>query len=400
MKTGVFAPLRVADYRRLWTGQIVSVVGDKINQIAMAMMVYSVTKGSMLQVGIMLGVTFLPAALFGLPAGVYVDRWDRRVTMVWADIIRAVLVVAIPFVVVYGVGWAYVLAFIISTVSLFFLPAKRATIPEIVPPGQLMAANSLDNASEAIAELLGLALGAALVALLRYPGAFAVDSATFVFSAGMIFAMRYRQKERPEAVEPASVYAEASEGLTFIWHSDVLRQLSGVYTMAALFGAASIAICYALAFVRFNAGAPGLALLDAGIAVGALVGSMSVARSGPDRAGLKFLAGVGAFGLSLVFVAAAGSIWLAVVLLAVGGLANMWFFIPATTIFQTHSNGAIRGRVMAAYSTVSRMAMVLGVLGAGAIAESVPIPYLAAFVGLAAMLVSAVGFTQTALREA
>ena len=77
MLTGVFAPLHSADYRRLWLGQVVSVVGDKINQIAMAMMVYSVTKGSMLQVGIMLGVTFLPAALFGLPAGVYVDRYGR-----------------------------------------------------------------------------------------------------------------------------------------------------------------------------------------------------------------------------------------------------------------------------------------------------------------------------------
>jgi len=376
------------------------VVGDKINQIAMAMMVYSVTKGSMLQVGIMLGVTFLPAALFGLPAGVYVDRWDRRVTMMWADIIRAALVVAIPFVVPYGIVWAYLLAFIIATVSLFFLPAKRATIPEIVPPEQLMAANSLDNASESIAELLGLALGAALVALLRYPGAFAVDSATFVFSAGMIYSMRYRQKVRPVVAEPPSVFADATEGVKFIWHSDVLRQLSGVYVFSALFGSASIAICYALAFVRFNAGAPGLALLDSGIAVGALLGSMAVARSGSARPGLKFLAGVGAFGLSLMFVAASPNIWIAVVLLTLGGAANMWFFIPATTIYQTYSDGALRGRVMAAYSTVSRIAMVIGTVGAGAIAESVPIPLLAAITGLAAILVAAIGFTQTALREA
>jgi MFS family permease len=79
LETGVSAPLRIADFRRLWLGQVVSVVGDKIHTIAMAMMVYSIT-GSMLQMGVMLGVTLLPAALFGLPAGVYIDRWDRRRT--------------------------------------------------------------------------------------------------------------------------------------------------------------------------------------------------------------------------------------------------------------------------------------------------------------------------------
>ena len=96
MNTSVSAPLRAPDYRRLWVGQVVSVVGDKINQIAMAIMVYALT-GSMLQMGIMLGVTALPAALFGVVAGVYVDRWDRRRTMVSADLIRAAAVLAIPF---------------------------------------------------------------------------------------------------------------------------------------------------------------------------------------------------------------------------------------------------------------------------------------------------------------
>jgi hypothetical protein len=318
----------------------------------------------------------------------------------WADIIRAALVVAIPFVVPFGIVWAYLLAFVISTVSLFFLPAKRATIPEIVPSDQLMAANSLDNASESVAELLGLAVGAALVAILRYPGAFAVDSATFVFSAGMIYSMGYRQKARPIVAEPTSVFAEANEGVHFIWHSDVLRELSAVYVLSALLGSASIAICYALAFVRFNAGAPGLALLDGGIAVGALLGSMAVARSGSARPGLKFLLGVAAFGVALMLVAGAGNIWIAVVLLAAAGIANMWFFIPATTIYQTHTEGALRGRVMAAYATVSRLAMVIGIVGAGALAEAVPIPWLAAVTGLAAIVVAAAGFTQTALREA
>jgi MFS family permease len=395
----VFEPLRAADYRRLWIGQVVSVIGDKINQIAMAMMVYAVT-GSMLQMGIMLGVTFLPAALFGLPAGVYVDRWDRRLTMVSADLIRAVLIIAIPFVVRFGVGWAYLIAFAVSTVSVFFLPAKRASIPELVPAEQLMAANSLDNGSESVAELSGLAMGGALVALLGYRGAFAIDALTFVFSAVMIFRMRYRQPARLFESEEASVFAEAVEGLRYIWDSDVLRQLSTVYVFSAVLGSASIAICYALAFVRYNAGAPGLALLDAGIAVGALLGSAAVARSGPSRPGLKFLLGVGGFGLTFMLISLASSIWFAVGLLVLGGIANMWFFIPATTIYQTRTAGQLRGRVMAAYATASRIAMVVGIVAAGAAVDRISIPLMVAATGAAGVLVAALGFTQTALRRA
>ena len=249
MTIAALAPLRIPDYRRLWVGQVVSVVGDKINQIAMAIMVYTIT-GSMLQMGIMLGVTLLPAALFGVVAGVYVDRWDRRRTMLAADIIRALAVLAIPFAARFGISWAYLLAFLASTVALFFVPAKRALIPDVVPTDALMAANSLDNASEAIAELGGLAVGGALVATLGYQWAFGIDAVTFIFSASCIARIGHRRQVTPEAVPRESVFAEATAGLRSIWDSEVLRELTGVYVFAALFAAASIALCYALALVR------------------------------------------------------------------------------------------------------------------------------------------------------
>ena len=399
MEPGVFAPLRVANYRRLWIGQFVSVIGDKINQIAMAMMVYAVT-GSMFQMGIMLGVTLLPAALFGVVAGVYVDRWDRRFTMIGADVIRAALVAIIPLVARLGIGWVYLIAFVVSTVSLFFVPAKRAIIPDLVPESELMAANSLDNASEAVAELVGLAAGAALVALLGTVLAFGIDAATFVFSAIMIALISLPKTVPAERIAAGSVWAEAVEGLRYIWRSDVLRDLIGVYVFAAVFGAASIALCYALALRRFNAGAPGIALLDAAVTVGILVGALAVGRSGTERAGIKFLFGIAAFGLSLIALAFAQSIWVAVPLLALSGVANMWFFIPATTIFQTRAVDKVRGRVMAASTTVNRVAMVAGVVAVGALADSVPLGWVAAGVGVSAMLVALAGSLQTPLREA
>ncbi len=399
MESGVFAPLRIADYRWLWIGQFVSVIGDKINQIAMAMMVYFVT-GSMFQMGIMLGVTMLPAALFGLLAGVYVDRWDRRFTMIGSDLIRAVLVLLIPLVARFGIGWVYLLAFIVSTVSLFFIPAKRAIIPDLVPADELMAANSLDNASEAVAELAGLAVGAALVALLGHVVAFGVDAATFVFSAITIAFISGPRVATAVKSGAGSVWAEAVEGLRYIEKSDVLRDLIGVYVFAAVFGAASIALCYALALRRYHAGAPGIALLDAAVTVGILIGALAVGRSGQGNAGAKFLIGIAGFGLSLVAVAFAPTIWIAAPFLALGGVANMWYFIPATTIFQVRAADPVRGRVMAASTTINRIAMVLGVIAVGALADSVPLGWVAGGVGVAAVFVAFAGWLQVPLREA
>ena len=399
MQTGVFAPLRVANYRRLWIGQFISVIGDKINQIAMAMMVYAVT-GSMLQMGIMLGITMLPAALFGMLAGVYVDRWDRRVTMIVADLARAALVVAIPLVARFGIGWVYLIAFVVSTVSLFFIPAKRATIPNLVPADQLMAANSLDNASEAVAELAGLAVGAALVALLGYVVAFGVDAASFLVSAFMVARISMPSVVGAGDVAVGSVWNEAAEGLRYIWERDVLRDLIGVYSFAALFVSGAIALCYALALRRYNAGAPGVALLDAAVTVGLLVGAMTVGRSGTGRAGAKSLIGVAGTGLLLFAVAFAQTIWVAAVLLSIAGVANMWFVIPAMTILQTGSTDHVRGRVMAASTTVNRIAGVAGVVAVGALADAVPLAWAAVAIGAGAVLVAIAGSSRASLREA
>lgn len=399
METGVFAPLRTSDFRRLWLGQVVSVVGDKIHTVAMAMMVYSIT-GSMLQMGVMLGVTLLPAVFFGLPAGVYVDRWDRRQTMIIADIIRAGIVMIIPFVVGFGIWWAYALAFVASTVSLFFVPAKRSLIPDLVGPDQLMAANSLDNASEAIAEIVGLALGAAIVATTGYTWAFTIDGITFLISAGCIALIRFRRPVDPLYAEEHDFVAETFEGVRAIWASEVLRPLSAVYVTSATFAAASIAVCYALALQRYNAGAPGLALLDGASAVGMLVGAMLVGRAGPRRPGAKFLAGMALFGFAFSLMALAVSIWTAMVLLAVSGIANMFFFIPATTIFQTRSEESVRGRVMAANTTATRIAMVLGIVMAGAVADKMPLNTVIVVIGFSAIVAAGLGWTSVALREA
>ncbi len=444
MSVGVLAPLRVADYRKLWIGQMVSVVGDKLNQIAMGIMVYKIT-GSMLQMGVMLGVTVLPSALFGLLAGAYVDRWDRRRTMIGADVLRAGLVLLIPWAMANGgVVSAYLLAFSVATIALFFEPAKLSLIPQLVPDDELLAANSLDNASSAISELAGLAFAGVVVGVLGYARAFTLDAVSYLFSAGMIALIAHRAAPRasagairaelegadlplletssftrddampaallsaaeveldpPAETDPsAGIFADVAEGARYIWSTRLLRDLLALWAFAAVGLGASLTLGYGLALERYHAGAFGLALLDGAITVGLLIGTITVGRSGTDSPGLKVLGGLTAFGLIFAAVAAANSIWLAAPLLLASGIANMWFLIPSITLVQQVSREELRGRVLAARQTITRLASAASLVLAGVAVNSVSMPVVILAVGAMVVAAAAWGWTRPSLRAA
>lgn len=395
----LWAPLRSKDYRSLWLGQMISVVGDKVNQIAMGILVYQVT-GSMLQMGIMLAISTLPSALFGLPAGAFVDRWDRRKTMIVSDLARAALVLAIPAVARLGILAVYALAFAVSSISLFFEPAKLSLIPEIVDEDDLMAANSLDNATMSVSELLGLAFGGGLVAALGYRVAFFLDSATFVASAVCVSMIVFRETRGVAERVRVRLAEDVMRGLRHIGEVPLLRDLMGVYAFAAMGVAASVTVVYLLALERYQAGAPGLAVLDSAITVGLLLGSYSVGRSSMDASGRKFLVGLCAFGLLFGAVAFAPAMALAAPLLLMGGIANMWFQVPMATMIQQSSRGELRGRVFAAKATLSRIFTVVGFVGAGIVAERFGLVPTIVGVGVIVLVAGMAGFSRRALRAA
>lgn len=403
--TSIWSPLKAPAYRRLWLGQTVSVVGDKVNQIAMGVMVYEHTH-SFLQMGVMLAVTVLPAALFALFAGAFVDRWHRGKTMLVADLLRAGLVLLVPFAVRLGIGWAYLIAFLVATVSLFFEPAKLSLVPDLVDPEVLMAANSLDSASVAAAELFGLALGGVLVASLTYGGAFLFDAGTYLVSALFVVTLM-SQAGRADSSVPGplrNVLAEVREGIGYIRKTPVLRDLMVVYSVAVAGGAGSMTLCYLLALKTFAQ--PGLedavrlAMLDTAITAGLLVGSVMVGRSGSARAGTKFLWGLVAFGGLFAAVSLLHSIWTAMAVLLLVGVANMWFQVPMFTLLQQQTRESLRGRVFAARTTVIRVFTVIGLVAAGAAAERLGIPTVVGIVGLLVLVAGIFGWSRPSLRRA
>ncbi|MCX7926857.1 MAG: MFS transporter [Candidatus Omnitrophica bacterium] len=180
--------LRNRNFFLLWLGQIVSQLGDRLNQMALIALVYSRTPGSALSLAKTISFTIIPVFIIGPIAGVYVDRWDRRRTMYLADLIRAFFVFLIAAIFIeQGLGWIYLAIFLIFSVGRFFVPAKMAIIPEIVSQQHLVIANSLVHTTGMIAAVVAFGISGIVVERLGPQGGFYLDALSFLFSAFCIF---------------------------------------------------------------------------------------------------------------------------------------------------------------------------------------------------------------------
>ena len=204
-------------FTALWTGQLVSALGDRIHQVALAFVVYGATE-SAFAVGLIFLVATLPNLLFGPIAGGLVDRWDHREVMIVSDLLRAGLVLLIPLAAVTNLALAYPIVFLVTTVSIFFRPAKGAILPRIVAQDDLIPANSALWVGETFADIFGYAVAGLFVALLgsQLPLAFWVDSVTYIASAVLIASISVAPVARV-ATEKARAWSvrSASSGARF-----------------------------------------------------------------------------------------------------------------------------------------------------------------------------------------
>lgn len=127
--------LREKNFFLLWSGQIISQFGDRLNQIALIALVFDKSPGSAMQLAKVLFFTVVPVFIVGPIAGVYVDRWNRKTTMIWADVIRGILVFFLPVCLKHFANTflpVYVIIFLVYSVTRFFLPSRLAIMPDLV----------------------------------------------------------------------------------------------------------------------------------------------------------------------------------------------------------------------------------------------------------------------------
>ena len=151
----------------LWVGQLVSLFGDRLHQLALVALVGEATQNGAFAVAMVFVAATVPNLVFGPLAGALVDRWDQKRVMIASDLLRAAIVLLIPVAATADVLLVYPLVFALTTVSIFFRPARTAVIPRIVKDDELVAANSAIWLGDSLADVAGLPAGGPLRRLPR-----------------------------------------------------------------------------------------------------------------------------------------------------------------------------------------------------------------------------------------
>jgi MFS family permease len=345
-------------FRRFWTGQVASLVGDQITIIAMPLVAVLVLDAGAAQMGYLTAAALAPNLLFALHFGAWVDRRGRRrQLMISADLGRAFLLLTVPVAYAFGIltiEQLYAVAFLVGTLSVLFSVSYNTLVVSIVPRERYVEANQLLSGSRALSYVAGPSLGGLLVQVLSAPVTLLVDAVSFLGSAVQL--RRIDPAEPP--TEPAAK-RQVAAGVRFLWRQPLLRSSLAATATINLFNFAFFAI-FLLYATRSLGVAPGMLglVLGAG-AVGGVIGSMVTGRVA-RRIGIgpAFIAGCFLFPAPLLLVPAAGGprpVVLAMLFLAEfgAGLGVMLLDIAAGSIFQALVPDRLRSRFQGAYMVVN-----------------------------------------------
>ena len=287
----LLAPLRQRDFRLLWTGMSVSLLGDGVLLIALAWQTYSLsnTPAAMSAVGIALSA---PQVMLLLLGGVVSDRFDRRRVMLLSDLIRGGCLAALALLAFSGtlaLWHLFVLAAVYGGASGFFGPAFDAVVPELVPADDLVQANALDQFIRPCAmHMLGPALGGGLIAVAGAGWGFALDALTFVVSA--VCLVRMRPLSPAPAAGASSVWRELRDGLGYVRRNVWLWGTFAAATLTYLLFLGPTEVL--LPYVVKNAlhGTPAtLGLILASGGLGAVLAALVIGQAGVPKAFVTFM---------------------------------------------------------------------------------------------------------------
>ena len=396
-------------FSALWTGQLISLLGDRVHQVALAFLVYRAT-GSPLAVGAVFFASTLPNLLFGPFAGALVDRWDHREVMIVSDLLRAGIVLLIPIAAVTDLAAVYPLVFLVTTISIFFRPAKGAILPRIVSSDDLIVANSALWVGETFADIGGYALAGLFVAVLgtQLPLAFWVDAVTYVASALLIATI---------AVAPISDVAdeplrgvraflgEVRQGWRFLRGESILL----ANTLQAAVGQFMLGIFLALTpvYAAQSVQRGGLddttvySFIESAIGAGNLLGGFVIGLVGARIAlGRMVILGYVVTGACVAALALTGNVAVAIGLSFGAGVGNLAFVIPSQTLVQRRTPPELMGRVLGLRFSLVFGSMTLAMGLGGVLGQAFGAAPVIGFFGLVTVGAGLAGLLSPAVRDA
>ena len=381
----------------LWLGQIISQLGDRLDQMALIAFVYLRAPGSTMQIAKILSFTIIPVFLIGPIAGVYVDRWDRRRTMCVCDILRALLVFTIPFFLFYAKNIIpiYIVVFVVFSIGRFFVPAKLAIIPDLVGKKDLLLANSLVNTTGMIAAILGFGVSGVVVEWLGAKSGFYLDSLSFLISGTMIFFIAKKAKEAINFKKVSknivdvinkSVFQEIKEGILYFIRKKDIRFTAGI--MFVLWSALGAVYVVLIVFVQktLHSATKDLGLLIMFLGMGLFMGSIIYGKFGQRISHYKAIfASLILSGFMLIIFALSinrfHSFPVASGLAIIFGILISPIMIASNTIIHNASVNEMMGKIFSSLEIVMHLGFLLFMFISSLLAERLPHLSILIFVG-------------------
>lgn len=372
---------RNRNFSLLWLAGLISLMGNWMLIAALPFHIYAVT-GSALATSGWLIAYILPGVLFSSMAGVFVDRWDRRKTMIVVNLLQMLV---IPFLlIVQSPEWiwiVYVVGFLESTLSQFFGPAESALLPTLVGDQQLVSANSLNALNDNLARIIGPAIGGVLLGVWGLSSVVFADAISYLAAALLIVLIALpatNNDPKPKKLENGagerfvSVWRDWIAGLKLVTRNRILVNIFVVASIA-LFADAIISAVLVV-FVQGDAGlnATEFGWMLTARGVGGLLGGLLLAQIG-QKLSNRQLASVGLFatGVLLIIMLAKPTVLVLVIVTGLVGIPSIAWIVAVQTSLQQATTDSYRGRVFGAFGTTASLLMLVGSVIGGASADLV-----------------------------
>jgi MFS family permease len=390
------SPLRERPFRRLWTGQTITVVGAQMTLTVVPYQVFTVTRSS-LDVGLTSIVALVPLVVFGLLGGAIADAVDRRllllVTSGGTAVASALLLVQslLP-----GPGhlWVlWVLTAVESGLTAVNSPTRSAAIPALVGPGKVAAANALNFTVQQAGVIVGPLLGGFLIDAGGLPITYAIDTCGFLLAVVLLRGLPSLHPVGAAQRQRLSLLAAlrgVGEGFAFLRTQPVLLMTFVVDITAMLFGWPR-AVIPQLAETTFLHSVNALGWLSAGVSIGSLLmGLVSGWITRVDRQGAVVLLSICVWGVAVGFFGVSHSLFWAVFWLAVAGAGDLVSAVLRSSMLQTAAPDDMRGRMQGVFTVVVAGGPRLGDLRAGGMAAATSVPFAMVSGGAAIVVLMAV----------
>lgn len=399
-RVAALAALGSPNFALLWSAQVVSAFGDRITIFALAFVTWELTH-SAISTTLAVVIGTLPHALFGFFGGAIADAVGHRRAMVICDVIRMIVLAAIPPILLLEAPLAvpYALVLAAAICSAIFNPARMAIVPDLVPAERLNLSNSLVYASDRTVEIVGTLLAGALVALLR-ESAFYVDALTFGLS-GLLLTRIAMTDPVPRRISWGGLFDDAMHGARLLRDHAILRANTIFSLLAQLAVPIVNGLTPVLIFRELGLGPQHFGAVEAALAVGAVIaGLLYPALIRRTRKGRAIVAGFAFLGVVLVAIAFTTTFELTLVLFALLGVANVMYYVPNITLSQEVTPPALRARVFGARAALLNLTWLPVILMSATLAEVFTVQAILGVAGVFTLLVAAGGALNRTVREA